>query len=128
MRQARHYLPDDPHLRQIEEDSTQSVTVNSEPAGATVEIQDYVLPGGPWYRLGATPLEHATIPNGYFRWKISKTGSGQVIAAPPLSNAMQFDLDAAATRSHLRHDARRRGDWIQFIGFVGVVRFQLPPF
>ncbi|MGB2642595.1 MAG: hypothetical protein WA530_04400, partial [Candidatus Acidiferrum sp.] len=51
---------------------TTHVSVTSSPAGATVEIQDYLSPDGAWYRLGATPLANVQIPTGYFRWKSRK--------------------------------------------------------
>jgi serine/threonine protein kinase len=61
---AEQILPGDPNLQQIAQSVTRFTNVKA-PAGAKVELQDYLTPEGPWYSLGTTPLEHVRIPNGY---------------------------------------------------------------
>ncbi len=102
LRQAAQYLPRDPQLAKIAEGLTHTTAVRSSPPGASVEIQDYLSPGDPWLALGTTPLDHVTIPNGYLRWKVSKAGAGEYVAAPVTDDIhgfipqFNFPLDAAA--------------------------------
>jgi len=127
IRKARSYLPGDLHLRKIDEDSSKFVSIKSEPAGATVQIQDYLSPDGQWFRLGTTPVEHARIPDGYFRWRISKPEAGDLVTAPPTAATMQFDLrPSPATEAGMVY--LDRGRWIEFIDFIGWLRYRLPPF
>jgi len=118
LQKAQHYLPSDNELKKIAHDNLTTVSVKSSPSGASVAIQDYATPDGPWYSLGTTPLNSIQIPNGYFRWKVSKSGSGEILAAPSTSSAMNFDLDAA------RHAPPGMvyvptHSWMDYIGFVG---------
>src|ERR1700678_76372 len=92
LKKAEQYLPHDPQLARLAEQNTTQVSVPSSPASATVEIQDYLSPDGAWYRLGATPLTGIQIPTGYFRWKVSKAGVGESVAAPTTEKNMQFAL------------------------------------
>ncbi len=102
MQEAQKVLPGDPQLTQIAENLVHAVSVGSTPAGASVEIKDYLSPGDPWFALGTTPLDHVKIPNGYLRWRVSKTGVGEYIAAPVTDTIhgfvreFNFALDAAA--------------------------------
>ena len=102
LQEAQKYLPGDPQLAQIAEGLTHAVSVRSTPAGASVEIKDYLSPGDPWFPLGTTPLDHVKIPNGYFRWRVSKAGVGEYIGAPVTDDIhgfvreFNFALDAAA--------------------------------
>ena len=121
LQQVKRYLPAESQLAQIAEENTSPVSITSSPAGATVEIQDYVSPGSSWYRLGTTPLKDLRIPNGYFRWRVSKAGLAQYVAAPPTGQQMSFALDAAAGAPPgmvwVRGGAW--GDMIDFIGWLG---------
>ena len=102
MQEAQKYLPGDPQLTQIAENLSHQVSVRSTPAGAAVEIQDYLSPGDPWLPLGSTPLDHVKIPNGYLRWRVSKAGVGEYLGAPVTDDIrgfireFNFPLDAAA--------------------------------
>ncbi len=103
MHEAQRYLPDDPQLAQIAGDLTHVVSVRSSPPGASVEIEDYPSPGGPWFPLGTTPLEHVTIPKGYLRWRVSKAGAGTYTGAPVTQDVhgyrheFNFPLEAIGT-------------------------------
>jgi dienelactone hydrolase len=102
MQEAQKYLSGDPQLAQMAEESTHTVAVRSTPGGAAVEIQDYLSPGEPWYSLGTTPIEKVRIPNGYFRWRVSKPGAGEFLGAPETDSIQgfipefHFRLDEAA--------------------------------
>ena len=93
-RQAAQELPGDPQLASMERDATRLVSVDSTPAGAQVEIQDYLSPDGGWLSLGSTPLPEIKMPNGYFRWKLSKPGFTELITAPVTAKSMHFQLEA----------------------------------
>ncbi len=102
MQEAQKYLPGDPQLAQIAQSLAHTVSVRSTPAGASVEIKDYLSPGDPWFPLGTTPLEHVKIPNGYLRWRVSKPAVGEYAAAPVTDDIhgfvpeFNFPLNAAA--------------------------------
>ena len=102
LQKAQQYLPGDPELAQVRAGLAHEVAVRSTPVGASVEIQDYLTPNGPWYALGATPLDHIKIPNGYLRWRVSKPGMKEFVNAP-LTETIEgfvrefnFPLDAIA--------------------------------
>ncbi|HEV2446280.1 MAG TPA: serine/threonine-protein kinase, partial [Candidatus Sulfopaludibacter sp.] len=124
---AEQILPGDSRLAQAAQNFTQFTSVKAPEAGARIEIQDYLDPNGLWYSLGATPLEHVRIPKGYFRWKISKPGAGEFVAAPATADAMVFPLeppkDADAGMVQIPG-----GPWGDLIGFIGWMGFPLPAF
>jgi serine/threonine protein kinase/formylglycine-generating enzyme required for sulfatase activity/dienelactone hydrolase len=118
LKKAEGYLPGDPELRQIAETNTQRISIDSTPAGATVEIQDYTTPDAPWTRLGTTPIEDLRMPKGYFRWKISKAGVGEMVEAPLTEATMEFPLSAANNvPSGMVYVPPAR--WTEAIGFIG---------
>jgi hypothetical protein len=128
LEKAEQYLPGGPDLAKIAAQTTRTVSVASNPAGATVEIQDYLPTETPWHRLGQTPLTNILVPKGYFRWKISKAGRKDYIAAPLTSNAMNFDLNAvqAAPEGMVPVSGQ---NWEGFIGFIGWVGpYDLPSY
>jgi serine/threonine protein kinase len=120
LKKAEQYLPDDPQLARLAEQNTTHVSVTSSPARATVEIQDYLSPDGAWYRLGTTPLTGVQIPSGYFRWKVSKAGIGESVAAPTTEKNVQFDLDSTVAAPQGMSWVGG-GSWIGMIAFVGWV-------
>jgi serine/threonine protein kinase/dienelactone hydrolase len=120
MKEAERYLPGDPHLAQIADQSTKEISITSSPPGATVEIKDYLTPDRPWFLLGTTPLTNIRIPVGYFRWRVSKQGVGDYVAAPLTQNVMNFALDAEMSAPNGMSWVKG-GIWGSFIGFVGGV-------
>jgi len=128
LKKAERYLPGNPRLQQLAAQNAEAVSITSSPPGATVEIKDYLSSGDAWYRLGVTPLNNIQLPSGYFRWKVSKQGVGEYVAAPVTSAKMTFYLEAeaAAPAGMLWVSG---GPWLNFIGFVGVVGpYELPAF
>jgi len=121
LEQAEKYLPADPQIAKIGADNTRLISVTSSPSGATVEMQDYLSPDDAWYRLGVTPLMNVRIPTGYFRWKVSKEGVGEYIAAPVTNQQMNFALDEekAAPAGMSWVNGQRWDTIIDFVGFVG---------
>ncbi len=126
LRRAEQYLPGDPKLAQMEQDATRPISVTSSPAGATVEIKDYNSPGDAWFPLGTTPLKQVRIPNGYFRWRVSKTGAGESLTAPLAGASVSFDLQPAGVPDGMIHVNGER--WGEMVDFVGWLAFQLPAF
>jgi serine/threonine protein kinase/dienelactone hydrolase len=127
MKEAEGFVPGDSRLAEIKEKHLRRVSVNSTPAGATVEIKDYYetdrspKPHSGWYSLGRTPLKDVLIPDGYFRWRVTKEGAGQVTVAPSTDNAMTFDLSAeqAAPAGMVRVPAQEWTALIDFVGWMG---------
>jgi eukaryotic-like serine/threonine-protein kinase len=128
LEKAEQALPGDPQLARIAEDNTLTASITSSPSGATVEIQDYLSPGSAWHRLGETPLNNIRIPDGYFRWKISKAGTGEYIAAPITRKEMKFRLDMERSAPQ-QMSWVGGGWWANYIDFVGMVGpYNLSPF
>jgi eukaryotic-like serine/threonine-protein kinase len=128
LKKAQQYLPGDARLQQMAQHSTIPVTITSSPRGATVEIKDYLSPNGKWFSLGTTPLENVRIPAGYFRWRVSKQGVGEFVAAPFTAPKMNFALDAEAA-APAGMSRVSGGPWADFIGFVGLVGpYNLPAY
>ncbi|HEY1731085.1 MAG TPA: protein kinase [Terriglobales bacterium] len=126
--QAKRFLADDKGLNGTLADMTEKVTIDSTPEGATVAIQDYLTPQGPWYRVGITPLKDAVIPKGYFRWKLTQPRTGEQITAPDTEPAMTFALSDQAS-APARMVSVGGGEWEAFVTNVGSVGpFQLPMF
>ena len=128
LEKAEGYLPGDPQLKKIADEDTLLVSITSSPAGASVAIQDYSAPESAWQALGVTPLKDVRVPKGYFRWKVGKAGSGEVVTAPETDAAMNFALDADHTAPGGMAYVPG-GGWGDYIGFVGVVGpYKLPAF
>jgi eukaryotic-like serine/threonine-protein kinase len=125
LRKAEQILPGDPQLAGIVKSATQLTSVESTPAGAKVEIQDYLSPGD-WFSLGTTPLKNVRIPVGYFRWKISKPGEKEFVAAPPTADAMKFTLPSADRDAGMVPVAG--GMWGALVDFLGWLVYDLPPY
>jgi hypothetical protein len=128
LEKAQKILPSDPQLRETAEENTSTVSVTSTPSGATVEMQDYLTPKGEWYRLGTTPLQNVRIPNGYFRWKITKPGVGEMIEAPETSAKMDFPLASfhSAPAGMVYTSGRKWTTYVAFVGWVGP--YKLPSY
>ena len=128
VRTAERDLPDDPDLARVAATATRFVSVGSTPPGAFVEVEDYLAPTGNWIRLGQTPLEKIRIPAGYLRWRLSKPGLREYIAAPPAAESMQFDLKGAAVAPEgmVPVPGGMWSDSLSFFGWLGP--YNLPSF
>ena len=74
LRQLQRTAPDDPEVKMLGQRLSYPVpSIASEPSGATIEIQDYGDPQGPWERLGETPLK-TDLPVGALRLRATKAG------------------------------------------------------
>jgi serine/threonine protein kinase/dienelactone hydrolase len=127
LNEAAKDLPSDPQLKQIADENTIIASITSTPAGATVEIQDYANPTTNWHRLGVTPLENIRIPKGYFRWRVSKPGMAEWIAALPTETAMSFPLGTLLKFPGMGFVPG--GTWADYVDFVGWLGpYTLPPY
>jgi dienelactone hydrolase len=125
LHQAEQYLPGDTQLAQIDRNLLRTISVQSAPAGAKVEIQDYSTPKeGAWFSLGTTPLNHIRVPKGYFRWRLSAQGAEAFVSAPVTRDAMQFSLPGERAGMV----SVPGGDWHDWIGFIGLLHYVLPAF
>jgi dienelactone hydrolase len=120
LEKAQGLAPTDPQLKKIADENTTSASVASSPSGATVEIQDYLAPDSGWRKLGITPLADVRIPQGYFRWRLSKDGVGELVAAPLTEKKMNFDLMKQQKQPEGMVYVRG-GYWTDLVGFVGWV-------
>jgi serine/threonine protein kinase len=125
LQRAQNIDPQNPELSKLQQASTGLTSVTSTPSGAAVEIQDYLKPGA-WYSLGTTPLKNVRIPNGYFRWKVSKAGTGQFISAPETDSHMDFALTNQQGTSAT--DTVPAGSYGEMIDFIGWFDYKLPAF
>jgi eukaryotic-like serine/threonine-protein kinase len=129
LRKAESYLPGDPQLKVIENQITYWGTIKSSPSGMTVEMQDYTTPDAPWINLGQTPIGPRSIPLGYFRFKLSKPGVGEIVDGRwAIGKSINFALDALSQSppGMVPVPAGRWTDYIDFIGLLGP--YQLPAY
>ncbi|HEY3838099.1 MAG TPA: protein kinase, partial [Bryobacteraceae bacterium] len=121
LQRAEKDLPGDATLKQFAVEKTQSVAINSDPQGATVEVQDYLFPKSAWLALGQTPLTGVRLPAGFYRWRVSKTGFERMVAAPDTQGTMDFSLTAQqrAPAGMVSVPAQRWASYIAFIGWAG---------
>jgi dienelactone hydrolase len=128
LQEAAKYLPGDAELAAIEARSVDTVSIRSSPPGAIIAIKDYLAPEEQWHPLGVTPLPNIVVPQGYFRWKVSKQGVGEYEAAPLTDKQMNFALDAqAAAPAGMSWVAGSQ--WSDFIAFIGMVGpYELPAY
>ncbi len=127
LERAQRYEPGDPAIKQLAAQDTLQGSITSSPSVATVAIQDYTTPNGPWRVLGNTPLSGITLPKGFFRWKLSSR-TGDVVEGLATEESMNFALDAqhAAPAGMV---AVPGGNWVGIIAFIGSVGpFRIPPF
>lgn len=125
---AEGYLPNDTALARVALANTSTIAVFSSPAGANVEIQDYLAPNGDWLTLGRTPLTGIRVPKGYFRWRVTVPGAAATLRGRMVRDTVRFVLDstAVALPGMVHVPAAVYGDYIDFMGWVGPYR--LPAF
>ncbi|HMH15870.1 MAG TPA: protein kinase [Edaphobacter sp.] len=128
LEKAQGYLPSDPELKRMADENTTTVSITSSPSGAAIAIQDYLVPDGGWHTLGVTPFKDIRIPKGYFRWKATLAGTGEMLVAPQTDEQMNFALSdfLKSPDGMVLAPAGEWGDYIAFIGWVGP--YKLPPY
>jgi hypothetical protein len=71
---AQAVIPDDPALKTYLDESTNDITIQTQPPGARISYKPYKDVDGPWIDLGISPLNKVRIPVGMHRWRIQKEG------------------------------------------------------
>jgi formylglycine-generating enzyme required for sulfatase activity/dienelactone hydrolase len=85
-KEAELYIPTDPMLTMLWPDMSRLVSLHTDPAGADVYVSDYTAEHGDWIFLGVTPIDSASVPIGFFRWRIESNGlNGIEIASDGLT-------------------------------------------
>jgi formylglycine-generating enzyme required for sulfatase activity/dienelactone hydrolase len=128
LRRASRYAANDSAIAAALTAATRRVTVLSSPVGASVEIADYVTGDSGWVTIGTTPITAASIPKGYFRWRLTTPGMKPIVVAPLTRDTVRIALDSmrAAPTGMVYAPGGGWGDYIAFLGWVGPYR--LPPF
>jgi dienelactone hydrolase len=98
-RRAAPHLPGDASLHRFWKDHTFPLTVETDPAGASVAIKPYREVDAPWVPLGETPLKEVRAPQTSLRLRIVKAGFTPLEVASDFSGPLRvrrFTLDAEA--------------------------------
>jgi pimeloyl-ACP methyl ester carboxylesterase len=72
--EVHRYVPSDPVLDELWARMSNTVSIRTDPPGATVSYKEYNDVDGSWTALGQTPLEEVRFPRGVFRWRFEKDG------------------------------------------------------
>lgn len=91
-RRAMDVAPDDPQLKQMWENLTFRLLVESDPPGAMVSFKTYANPDTPWISIGTTPTASVNVPMAQIRFRLTKDGYAPIEAAPQLAATMRFKL------------------------------------
>jgi dienelactone hydrolase len=95
---AAPFIPDDPVLARAWTEISVLVGIESDPAGAAVEIRPYAQSSAGWRSVGTTPLPNVRLPRGPYRWRFSKPGYQTVDrAAEPTTGIVRVSLPAEGT-------------------------------
>jgi hypothetical protein len=93
--QAARVIPGDRRLLDFERHYAARAAIASTPPGADVLVKGY-LSQDEWLPLGRTPIEVASVPTGYLRWRISKDGFVPADRASFSIQSLQFALAPAS--------------------------------
>lgn len=97
--EAERYLPGDPTLAKLLPWIANTLSIETEPAGAEVFWKDYNTPRADWRSAGTTPLGEAQVPRDYLRIEVRKAGYQTIEVAAPM-----FSLRMSPISLHLRMD------------------------
>lgn len=95
-RETEKTIPHDPTLQQYLKDATNSLDIETMPAGARVSYRAYNDLEGPWIDLGVTPIKAAMVPVGMHHFKFEKQGYQEREVVKPVkprnSQAKEFEI------------------------------------
>ena len=92
--QASTYISGDPDLERLLNRCSGTITVNSEPSDALVQIKPYDDQDSEWVLLGQTPLEEIRLPWSFYIWRIEKPGYQEVLGiSNPGPDTISWKLD-----------------------------------
>jgi formylglycine-generating enzyme required for sulfatase activity/DNA-binding winged helix-turn-helix (wHTH) protein len=94
LHRALQILPADRELNGILREISHPVSVRTTPPGADVSVKPYGEPESQWVSLGPSPLENFLLPQGSYRWRVSKPGFQTVESAAGMQAPIfEFVLD-----------------------------------
>ena len=96
---AEKYLPHDPTLAKLWPSIVNTMSIDTEPAGAQVYWKDYDTPAAEWRFSGVSPLKDVKVPRDYLRLEIRKAGYQTIELAMP-----SFALGIRPIVQHLKLD------------------------
>jgi eukaryotic-like serine/threonine-protein kinase len=96
---AEKYLPNDPTLAKLWPSIANTMSIETEPAGAEVYWKDYDTPAAEWRFSGVSPLKEVKVPRDYLRLEIRKAGYQTIELAVP-----SFALGFRPIVQHLKMD------------------------
>jgi formylglycine-generating enzyme required for sulfatase activity/dienelactone hydrolase/tRNA A-37 threonylcarbamoyl transferase component Bud32 len=89
-------LATDPEFVQLQNAFFLPLIVRTDPPGARIYAKGYGEPDAEWVDLGPSPLETRGT-QGYFRWRLTKTGYETVEGAAGAAGALMFTLAVEGT-------------------------------
>ena len=81
--EVERFIPGDRAVQDLWRDVSQAVSVQSEPAGATVTWKPYAGADSAWHTLGTTPVTAAQLPAVPLRLRLDKPGYAPIEVAAP---------------------------------------------
>jgi hypothetical protein len=111
-------LPDRPLLDSLVDVVSQTPSIESEPAGATVFFKEYSTPDAPWIELGHTPVSEQRVPRGRKRWRFVMEGYEPVELTAGGGAVMSLSLapEGAIPEGMVRVSGGTAGGFITSIG------------
>jgi eukaryotic-like serine/threonine-protein kinase len=97
--EAEKYLPNDPTLAKLLPSIVNTVSIETEPAGAEVFWKDYDTPTSDWRPAGTTPFKDVKVPRDFLRLEVRKAGYETIELAVPM-----FSLRILPIKEHLKMD------------------------
>lgn len=93
-KRAERYVPDDPTITRLRLNYSVPLSVETEPAGADVYVNEYSDVKGDWEYVGKSPVRF-DLPLANYRWKVEKNGFETIeSAAEDQGNKFTFRLQA----------------------------------
>ena len=94
---AERYIPKSPRLARLMTQVIGILSVETDPAGADVYVDDYSDSDVSWQHVGKSPIGNFRLPPGYKHWKIEKAGfetvEGTLYVHPTLVPKVERKLD-----------------------------------
>ena len=94
---ARRYVGTDPIWNRLDPLISHSLSVNTTPPRGLVSYREYASPGGPWTRIGESPVANVRVPNGFLAWKVEKAGFSTAENVSGATQQLTFTLDESGS-------------------------------
>jgi serine/threonine protein kinase/formylglycine-generating enzyme required for sulfatase activity/dienelactone hydrolase len=104
-------IPDNPVLAARWPRLSREYTILTTPLGAKVYIGEYPDKSSRWDYLGRSPIEHARIPFGTYRWRIEKAGCTTLEVVRSNDLPSPWVDPASPPTGHLGFALHRKGDF-----------------